>query len=288
VTAPLRLTPVGRHDSRRLLAFVGAHAVPGIEAWDGTGWTSSLHLPHGPAVVQVSADDGGGYGVRLHLSDPADEPVAVERLVRLLDLDRDVAPAERRLGADPVLGPLVARRPGLRVPGELDAFETLVRTIVGQQVSVAGARTVTARLVQAAGTSLPAGLQVHPAVTHTFPLAPAVAVLDPDGEALAMPRARARAVVAAGRAFADREVGGSAPSRAELLALPGIGPWTADYLDLRVRRDPDVLMATDLAVRRALEALGVRGSAEVAAVGETWRPFRSTALMHLWAEYLRL
>ncbi|MFC6007414.1 DNA-3-methyladenine glycosylase family protein [Angustibacter luteus] len=278
---------MGRHDSPRLLAFVGAHAVPGVEAWDGTVWTSSLHLPHGPGVLQVSAADRG-YDVRLRLSDPADEPVAVARLVRLLDLDRDVAAAEAHLGADPVLAPLVARRPGLRVPAELDAFETLVRTIIGQQISVSGARTVTARLVRAAGTALPPALQLYPDVTHTFPLARTVAALDPDGEALAMPRARARAVVAAGWAFADREPGGGAPSRAELLALPGIGPWTADYLDLRVRRDPDVLMVTDLAVRRALEALGVRGSAQVAAVGETWRPFRSTALMHLWAEYLHL
>lgn len=287
MTGQRRLTPVGRHDSPRLLAFVGAHAVPGVEAWDGTTWTSSLHLPHGPGVLQVSAA-ARGYDVRLHLSDAADEPVAVTRLVRLLDLDRDVDAAERQLGADPLLGPLVSRRPGLRAPAELDAFETLVRTIIGQQVSVAGARTVTAKLVQAAGTALPPALHVHPDVTHTFPLARTVAELDPDGGALAMPRARARAVVAAGGAFADRAPGGAAPSRAELLALPGVGPWTADYLDLRVRRDPDVLMVTDLAVRRALEALGVRGSAQVAAVGATWRPFRSTALMHLWAEYLHL
>jgi AraC family transcriptional regulator of adaptative response / DNA-3-methyladenine glycosylase II len=175
------------------------------------------------------------------------------------------------------------------VPGELDAFETLARTIIGQQISVAGARTVTARLVHSAGTALPPALQVHPAVTHTFPAASTVAALGPDDGALAMPRARARAVVAAATAFADLAPGDPVPSRAELLALPGIGPWTADYLDLRVRRDPDVLMAGDLAVRKQLGPPGaLAGVAEVAAAGESWRPFRSTALMHLWAEYLQL
>lgn len=148
---------------------------------------------------------------------------------------------------------------------------------------------MTARLVQAVGPPLPTALVVDPAVTHRFPSAATLAALDPDDAALAVPRSRARAVVAAATAFADLAPGDAVPTRAELLVLPGIGPWTADYLDLRARRDPDVLMAGDLAVRKVLGRPGAPASvADVVAAGLSWRPFRSTALMHLWAEYLQL
>ncbi|GAB3591836.1 hypothetical protein GCM10027446_11130 [Angustibacter peucedani] len=280
------LTATGPHDGVRLLAFVAAHVVPGVEHWDGATWTSSLHLPHGAGLARVRAARGG-FDVQLHLVDDHDEPVALQRLQHLLDLGSDVRPAERVLAADPLMAPLVARRPGLRVPGTADPFETLVRTVVGQQVSLAGARTVTGRLVAAAGRRLPTGLRRHaPEVTHLFPTPAAVRRLTPDDDALAMPAARARAVVACAAAVDDA---GGLPSREELLALPGIGPWTADYLDLRARRDPDVFLPTDLAVRRALERLGLDGSPAAArATSERWRPYRSTALLHLWSEYLGL
>ena len=284
-----RLVPVGRHDSARLLAFVGAHAVPGVEAWDGRTWTSSLHGRGGPAVVEVTLAPEGtaGFDVRLTLTDPADEPGVRAALAHLLDLDGGVGPAERVLGRDPLLRPLLRRRPGLRGPGVVDPFETFVRTVVGQQVSVAGARTVTGRLVAAAGERLPAGLTPRPEVTHTFPRPAVLATLSPDDGALAMPRTRAAAIVSAAALFAATPDG--TPGREELLAVPGIGPWTVDYVDLRVRRDPDVLMATDLAVRRAVQRLGGGETlAAVRATAEAWRPFRSTALMHLWAEYLGL
>jgi AraC family transcriptional regulator of adaptative response / DNA-3-methyladenine glycosylase II len=273
-----------------LLAFVGRHAVPALEAWDGSAWTSSALFPGGPGVLQVSVSaPGPGVDVLLWLADRADEAAALATLVALLDLDRDVAQADLLLAGDSVLGPLVARRPGLRVPGVVDAFEALVGTIIGQQISVSGARTVTARLVQASGQALPRALQVHPAVTHLFPQPGVLARLGPEDDALAMPRSRARAVVAAAEVFAQLAPGSPLPTRAELLALPGVGPWTADYLDLRARRDADVLMPGDLAVRKMLGAPGSLASvAQVVAMGEAWRPFRSTALMHLWAEYLHL
>lgn len=305
LTVAHRLRPRGPHDTARLLAFVGAHAVPGVETWDGARWASSVALPRGPALVEVDVPRGRLVDVRLHLADPRDDDVALQRLRHLLDLDADVSPAEVALGADPLTGPLVARRPGLRVPGVLDAFETAVRTVVGQQVSLAGARTVCGRLVRAVGTPLPEPLQGKvPGVTHLFPSPQQLSLLSPDDDALAMPRARARAVVGIAEAFvraADdaglRARGRRAavptpvvmPAREELLAVPGVGPWTVDYLDLRVRRDPDVLLATDLAVRRAVERLGADGSPRaVAALAERWRPYRTTALIHLWAHYLDL
>jgi AraC family transcriptional regulator of adaptative response / DNA-3-methyladenine glycosylase II len=280
-----RLPASGPYDAARLLAFHGVHAVPGVESWDGTRWTAALGLPGGPAVIDVGPAPGG-VDVRLHLTDPADEPAALDRVRHALDLDTDIRTAQQRLAADDLLAPLITRRPGLRVPGTLDAWETLVRTVIGQQVSLAGARTVTATLVRAAGEPLPASLRAHaPRLTHRFPTPAAVAALPAGTPAFTMPRSRAGAVMAAAALFADQPM----PARAELLALPGIGPWTVDYLDLRARRDPDVLLATDLAVRRAVERLGHDGSPKaVAQLGRRWAPFRSLAMLHLWAEYLAL
>ena len=284
-----RLTAVGRHDTARVLAFLGAHAVPGVESWDGACWTTSLRLPGGPAVASVRAAPHGeppGADVHLHLAVAGDEVAALQRLRRVLDLDADVADAERVLAADPLLRPLLRRRPGLRVPGTTDPWETLVRTVIGQQVSVAGARTVTAALVGAVGERLPQELAgAVPGVTHLFPSARAVAGLPADTAALRMPRSRARAVVAAAGAFGAT----SLPTREQLLAVPGIGPWTVDYLDVRARGDRDVLLATDLAVRRAVERLGHDGSpGAVRELGRRWAPYRSLAMIHLWAEYLAL
>lgn len=285
--------PRGRHDLPRVLAFLGAHAVPGVEHWDGRTWTAALGLPRAPGVAHVVTADGVA-AVTLHLGDDRDEPDALRRLGHALDLDTDVGAGERVLAADPLIGPAVARRPGLRVPGVLDAWEILVRTVVGQQVSVSGARSVTARLVRAVGEPLPPWLvELAPALSHTFPAPDAVAALAPDTDVLAMPRARARTVLgAAALVDAGRRAGLPAddlPPRDALLDLPGIGPWTADYLDLRVRRDPDVLLVTDLAVRRSVERLGHDSSPRaVGRLAERWRPHRSLALAHLWAEYLDL
>jgi AraC family transcriptional regulator of adaptative response / DNA-3-methyladenine glycosylase II len=280
----------GSHDTRRVLAFLGAHAVPGVETWDGTCWTASLRLPGGPGVAQVepatAGDETAAVQVRLHLTDAADAPVALDRVRHALDLDSDVTDAERLLRADGLIGPVVRRRPGLRVPGTTDPWETLVRTVIGQQVSVAGARTVAAALVRAVDQRLPDPLRAKaPGLTHVFPAPEAVAALPADTSALRMPRARARAVLAAAEAFAATEL----PSRTTLLGLPGIGPWTVDYLDLRARRDPDVLLVTDLGVRRAVERLGRDGAPRaLRELGRQWAPYRSLAMLHLWAEYLSL
>lgn len=251
-----------------LLAFLGAHAVPGIETWDGETYARTLALPHGPGVVRVSGDD-----VTLDV-DPRDTDDAGSRVRHLLGLDDDTAPAERALAADPHVGPLVARRPGLRRPGSADHAETLVRTVVGQQVSLAGASVAAARLVEAAGTPLE---RPSSGLTHLFPTPQQLAALDP--ETLPMPRARGRCVVAVARALDDDPALIADDDR--LLALPGIGPWTVDYTRLRTRRDPDVWLGSDLAIRRQLEAMGLEPTVAV-----TWAPYRSTVMMHLWAEYL--
>ena len=220
----------------------------------------------------------------LALDDVADVQSAVQRTRRLLDLDSDPATIDAHLGSDPLMAPLVTRRPGLRSPGAVDGTELLVRAILGQQVSVAGARTLATRLVDAHGEALsnPVG-DVH----RVFPTSETIAGLRP--EDFAMPRSRGAALIEACAKVADGSIVLDAGSdrletQAALQSLPGIGPWTAGYVAMRALGDPDVFLPTDVGVRHALIALGVDGSPKAAAItSERWSPWRSYALHHLWA-----
>jgi AraC family transcriptional regulator of adaptative response / DNA-3-methyladenine glycosylase II len=263
--------------------------VPGLESWDGTAYARVLRLPGGPGTARLTAVDGG-FDVEIALTDPADRPVALAQLNHLLDLDGNPAAAREHLAADSLLAPLVSARPGLRTPGSVDHVETLLRTIIGQQISVAGAGAVMGRVVAAHGDPLPPALATQ-TLRHSFPTVATLAKADPVD--LPMPRARGRSVVAVAQAVLDRgeELAGGQPEQAtDLLALPGIGPWTAAYLALRAARDPDVFLPTDLAVRRAFEGHGLHGLAgdprAVAARSIAWSPHRSLALMHLWTHLL--
>jgi AraC family transcriptional regulator, regulatory protein of adaptative response / DNA-3-methyladenine glycosylase II len=194
----------------------------------------------------------------------------------VFDLDRDMGPIAAHLGADPVIGHLVRAAPGTGVPGTVDPDEIAVRALLGQQVSVAGARTLTARLVAEYGEPL---AEPRGGVTHSFPAMQALAAVDP--ERLPMPRSRARALVGLAAALASGDVdlrADPATARVALLALPGIGPWTVEYVAMRALRDPDAFPATDLGIRHALERLGA--SVEAA---ENWRPYRAYAVPHLWS-----
>ena len=189
----------------------------------------------------------------------------------LLDADADPAAIDAALAADPLLRELVAARPAAACPGCVDPAEIAVRAVLGQQVSVAAARTQAARLTERCGERLP---EPAGAVTHLFPAPAALAALDP--EELPMPRARGRALVAMAAALAD---GLDPRDRAAFLALRGIGPWTADYVAMRCG-DRDVLLETDLGVRRGLRPDRRRRAVRRA---EAWRPWRSYAVQHLWS-----
>ncbi|NUR62730.1 MAG: DNA-3-methyladenine glycosylase 2 family protein, partial [Catenulispora sp.] len=267
----------------------------------------------------------------------------------LLDLDADPAQLGAALSTDPVLAPLVAARPGLRIPGAVDGFEIAVRAVLGQQISVAAARTLTARLVQRfsaielaqeaalapdgaavtlraatgvlpgqvgsaaelssagwSGSDSPAGagsesgsadsppshfVDNHPAL-NPFPRAETLAAptLEAgDFHGLGLTRRTAAtlralaAAVAAGDLVLDRGVDRT-EARAKLLALPGIGPWTADYIALRVFGDPDAFPVGDLVLRRQAESLGLPGTEKALLEhAERWRPWRAYAALHLWA-----
>ncbi|HYM54366.1 MAG TPA: AlkA N-terminal domain-containing protein [Solirubrobacteraceae bacterium] len=280
----LRLPYRAPLDARGLLEFLALRVVPGVEeALDGA-FRRSLRLPHGGGVVELRPLDGH-VRASYWLEDLRDLAAAMQRSRALLDLDSDPHAVVQALGRDPLLGPLVRAAPGRRVPGHVDGHELAVRAVLGQQVSLTGAATLAGRLVSDHGEALrrPIG-----AVTHLFPSAAALAGADPDG--LAMPSARRRALLglaaalAAGEptldAGADRE-----QARQRLLALPGIGPWTADYIAMRALRDPDAFLPGDLGVRHALERLGQDGRPAAAErLAERWRPYRAYAVQHLWAQ----
>ena len=270
----------------RLLDFLAYHLVPGVEVASAGTYARTLDLPHGPGTVRLHLADlpaGSGTGfvrAEFWLHDLRDTAAASERVRRLLDADCDPGAVDAHLGVDPALGELVRATPGLRVPGQVDGDETAVRTVIGQQVSVTGARTVAGRIVAAHGRAVDSPV---PGLTHLFPDAATLAEVDP--ETLPMPRARGRALVGLATALADGTVVlDRGPDRDDvrraLVALPGIGPWTADYVAMRALGHPDVFLPTDLAVRRLVEDM--RGSSRTTPDTDGWRPWRSYALMHLW------
>ena len=285
VSGPLTVRLACREpfDGDALLAFLAVRAVPGVEVVEGATYRRSLRLARGLGVVSITVS-GATVSCALTLDDVADAQAAVQRTRRLLDLDCDPATIRDHLGADPLLAPLVEKRPGLRAPGHPDGTELLARAVLGQQVSVAGARTLASRLVAAHGEPLtePVG-----GVTHAFPSAAAIAGLSPTD--FAMPRARGTALIDACAKIADGSLVLDAGSdRAEAVAalqtVKGIGPWTAGYVAMRALGDPDVFLPTDLGVQHALASLGgdstPRGASDYA---EAWRPWRTYALHHLWA-----
>ena len=262
---------------------MAARAIPGIEAVREGIYHRSLRLPNGGGVAALSAGEGH-VAATLWVDDPADLEAAQKHCRRLLDLDADPQAILATLAGDPLIGPLVVAAPGRRVPGHVDGVELAMRAVLGQQVSVAGAATLAGRLVAHYGEPL---ARPRAGVTHLFPSALRLASADP--QQLPMPRSRARALVALAAALAGGQVslnGDMSPSevRARLLALPGIGPWTAGYIAMRVLGDRDTFLPTDLGVRRALRALGCdERPAGAETLAERWRPYRAYAMLHLWA-----
>jgi AraC family transcriptional regulator of adaptative response / DNA-3-methyladenine glycosylase II len=277
----LRLAARAPYAAEPTLAFLAARAVSAIEAGEAGGYRRSLRTRRGSAVVELRPA-GEQVRLRVRLDDLRDLEDVVRRCRRLLDLDTDPAAVASVLGRDALLAPLVAAAPGLRVPGSVDPFETAIRAVLGQQVSVAAARTLAGRLVDRHGGTLttPAG-----GVTRLFPTPDRL--VDADLEGLGLTSARVGSIRALSRAVAggalDLETGHPDEVDAVLRGLPGFGPWTRAYVLMRARGDPDALPASDLGLRRALARLG--GEAEAGGIArraEAWRPWRSYAVLHLW------
>ncbi|MGH9294166.1 MAG: DNA-3-methyladenine glycosylase 2 family protein, partial [Acidimicrobiales bacterium] len=266
----------------QVFSFLATRAVPGAEEGDASYYRRSMWLPHGSAVATVRAGDGDSLSCELSLSNLRDLPAAVRRVRHLLDLDSDPAAVVEALGADTVIGAAVTAHPGLRIPGTTDGDELAARAVIGQQVSVAGARTVAARLVAQFGADVAA--PVGSVVRH-FPTSQVLAGLSPDE--LPMPQARGRALiglcelVASGRLHLDPGADRDAVT-SSMRSLPGIGAWTVAYVRMRALADPDAFLPSDLGIRRALERLRLPASPKEAAdISRAWRPYRAYAAQYL-------
>lgn len=260
-----------------LLGFLGSRTIAGVETYAVEGgrprYARTLRLPQGPGMLELCWT--GRTLLATTRSAPADREEAAAVAARLCDADAPATEIAAHLSRFAPLRRLVAARPGLRVPGSVTAEEMAFRTLIGQQVSLAAAATCAAKLATAYGerVELP-----DLGLTRLFPSAAALADVDP--ETLPMPRSRGRALVGLARALGDGTLDldparPGAERRAALLARPGIGPWTADYLAMRAFGDGDVLLDTDLVIKRELTRQGTTSTAE-------WSPYRSYATMHLW------
>lgn len=304
------------YDAPGMFGYLSARAIAGVERADldpAAGrlrFARTVMLPHGPAVIDVTATRAAGGSdaaapsslwtltLRLALTSLADVPVGVARTRRMLDLDSDPLAVDEALAGDPRLAPLVATTPGIRVPGTADPPELLVRTIVGQQISVAAARTHLGRLAAAAGEPVDTGV---PGLDRLFPTADAIAATLADQDSanpdrpLRLPARQVDTVARVARFIADGELTldvGDDPQElaARLEDLPGLGPWTATYVAMRVTGTPDAWIPGDVALLAGARAADVvpadlpRPAAfrQLAAASDAWAPWRSYAAAHLW------
>ena len=270
------------YDWTQVLGFLATRAVPGVERVDARGYARTLAMAGGDAIVCVRAIEGeNALELRVQGAAPAALFQIADAARRVFDLAADPARIGLAFRRDALLAPLVKRRPGLRIPGMWDPFECAVRAVLGQQVSVAAGRTLAARLVARIGQPIAGG---EDGLTHLFPSPAAMAVADLDG--LGITGARVRALQALAEAVTRGTVVFGAPVEkvaAALVALPGFGPWTAQYVALRALGEPDAFPVGDLVLRRMASPNGAlltpRALEERA---ERWRPWRGYATLHLW------
>ncbi|WP_084072939.1 DNA-3-methyladenine glycosylase 2 family protein [Demequina sp. NBRC 110052] len=276
----LRLRVRTPFDGARVLEHLAARAVEGVEISSPGAHERTLTLHHGPAVLRVQpAPDA--VAATLEVADPRDLGAAVARCRALFDLDADPAAVSEALAEDPLIARLVGGAPGLRVPGTVDPFETVVRAVVGQQVSVAGAARTLGRIVARHGTAWSPDGEV---CWRLMPGPAQLADVDPDSGLL--PTSRWRTISAVARAVLEGELdlrpGADREGvRAGLARIKGIGPWTLEYAMLRGFADPDAFPAGDLVLQRVTGL----GSASLERRAEHWRPWRAYAAQHLWAAH---
>ena len=279
----LRLPYRPPFDWPSLLDWLKTRALPGIaEANDGA-YRRTLRLPRGTAIVSLESVDSH-VRCTLRLEAMADLASAVLQCRRLLDLDADPLSVVEVLSKDRHLASAVRKRPGLRAPGAVDGFELATQAVMGQQVSLAAARTLTSRLVTAHGDVI----KIHdPTLTHIFPTADRIAAADLSR--LGVPATRQATLRGLARAVARGELDlDPGADRAEvyrrLLAVPGIGEWTAGYILMRALGDPDTFLPGDLGIKKAGTRLGLGDNARaISEHAAAWRPWRTYATHQLWA-----
>ena len=270
-------------DWSALSSWLRVRALPGVAEVNGRVYRRTLRLPRGAAVVALEPIDTH-IQCTLRLESMADLTSAVRQCRRLLDLDADPRSVVDVLSKDRRLSKIVKRRPGLRAPGAVDGTELAIQAILGQQVSIAAARTLASRLVTANGDLIKIA---DASLTHLFPRADAIA--EADLAKLGVPATRRATLRALARAVADGTLAldpgaDRSETHRQLMRLPGIGEWTAGYIVMRALGDPDTFLSSDLGVKKAGARLGIGGNARaIAEHAAAWRPWRSYATHQLWA-----
>jgi AraC family transcriptional regulator of adaptative response / DNA-3-methyladenine glycosylase II len=276
------------YDWAAMISFLGARAIPGVEAVDDDGYRRTFALDGATGTLEVRPVAGENVLLAIiHTSDVKPLGAIVARLRRLFDLDADIAAVDEHLARDKELSRRVAARPGLRVPGAWDPFELAVRAVLGQQVSVRAATTFSGRLVAALGEPLGGG-RARGGAAVLFPTAAAMARADLGGLGLTGARAAtlkalATAVAADPRLIRSHDT--LEETVAKLCEMPGIGPWTAQYIAMRALREPDAFPAADLGLLRALPTSAGRPTpSALEKRAEAWRPWRAYAALRLWSQ----
>jgi AraC family transcriptional regulator, regulatory protein of adaptative response / DNA-3-methyladenine glycosylase II len=284
-TCTLTLTYRPPYDWDRMLAFFRGRAIPGVEWADERVYRRTIRLPATGGTIAVRhAPKGHALELAVCLPDSRELMAVVERVRRMFDLDANPRAIHRTLIRDPLLAERVHQLPGLRLPGSWDPFETAVRAVVGQQVSVKGAVTQLGRIAVLAGP--PFDGEGAPHLTRLFPQADELAAADMT--AIGMPRKRKKTLrqlaqrIASGALQLDTTV--DLPRFVDALtAIPGIGDWTANYVAMRALGEPDAFPAADLGILKALQEGQHRPTEKAArARAESWRPWRAYAAIHLW------
>ena len=283
----LRLGYRAPYDWDAILAFLGQRSIAGVELVDADRYSRTIEIDG--AFGSIAVEPGKSHlAATIRFPKVTTLLAIVARLRRLFDLDADIETIGAHLSSDHALAPLIARRPGLRTPGAWDGFELAVRAILGQQITVTGARKLAVKVVDLAGSTVAADVTGDERLNRIFPSAARMA--QSDLSPLGMPKARIAALQALAQAVAADpkliEPAGSYEETVEkLLALPGFGPWTAQYWALRALRDSDAFPAADVGLLRspAVASGGKRPTPKALLErAESWRPWRAYAAQHLW------
>ncbi len=278
------------YDWPAMVSFLRDRAITGMEVVSGDAYSRTIDIAGAHGIVSVRPAAGNALEATIRFPKLSALPTIIARLRRVFDLAADPLTIGAHLASDPALAPLVAARPGLRVPGAWDGFELAVRAVLGQQITVSAAIGLAGKLVAAHGERLSLADEM-PGLSHVFPKPERLAAIDV--ATLPMPRVRGRALASlAASVAADPQIFGARQSLEEaiarLCALPGIGEWTAQYIAMRELREPDAFPPSDIGLLRAMaDGSGRRPTArELLARAERWRPWRAYAAQHLWASYV--
>ena len=285
ISCSLRLNYRPPYDWDRMLAFFRERVIPGVEHVDGGTYRRSIRLLDCRGAIAIRhASKGFALKLDISLTDNRHLMAVVERIRRMFDLDANPQAIHQTLAKDPLLDQLIRKAPGLRLPGSWDPFETSIRAVVGQQISVKAAITQLGRIARLAGPLYDQGGNAH--LLHYFPTAAELASIDM--ASIGLPTKRKATIVQLSRNVASGELrldaaGGCSRFVDALTAIPGIGSWTANYVAMRGLGEPDAFPASDLGIVKALQDGTIRPtSSEVAARAEAWRPWRAYAAVYLW------